>query len=121
MTVSIVVLAVLLGLIPAAIAQRKGYDFVGFWLFGALMFIVALPVVLLMPANLTGKRKCPHCTEYVPVEAKVCKVCHRDLPSPPAAGWYANPEGNGERYWDGLAWTQQVRELDEVRDVPDGS
>jgi hypothetical protein len=27
-------------------------------------------------------------------------------PSPMPAGWYANPSGPGQRYWDGAAWTQ---------------
>lgn len=26
------------------------------------------------------------------------------------AGWYKNPEGDGERYWDGGQWTDQYRE-----------
>jgi hypothetical protein len=25
----------------------------------------------------------------------------------PQAGWYPNPEGAGQRYWDGAAWTDQ--------------
>lgn len=29
-------------------------------------------------------------------------------PSNPPAGWYANPEGLGQRYWDGAAWTQHM-------------
>jgi Protein of unknown function (DUF2510) len=27
-------------------------------------------------------------------------------PSPMPAGWYANPSGPGQRYWDGAGWTQ---------------
>jgi hypothetical protein len=30
------------------------------------------------------------------------------------SGWYANPTGSGERYWDGKQWTEQVRESDEA-------
>ncbi len=41
-------LAILLGLIPAAIAQSKGRSFVAWWLYGALLFIVALPHSLLI-------------------------------------------------------------------------
>lgn len=33
---------------------------------------------------------------------------------PPNEGWYDNPEGEGERYWDGSQWTGQYR------DGPDG-
>ena len=27
-------------------------------------------------------------------------------PVAPAAGWYPNPGGRGQRYWDGREWTQ---------------
>jgi hypothetical protein len=40
--------AILLGLIPAAIAQSKGKSFVAWWLYGATSFIVALPRSLLV-------------------------------------------------------------------------
>lgn len=42
------IFAVLLGLIPAAIASHKGRSFALWWLYGALLFIVALPMALLM-------------------------------------------------------------------------
>jgi hypothetical protein len=44
----IIVIAVLIGLIPAFIAQKKGRSFVGWWIFGGALFIVALPVILMM-------------------------------------------------------------------------
>lgn len=44
--VLVVMLAVILGCIPGAIAQRKGHDFVEWWIFGSLLFIVALPMSL---------------------------------------------------------------------------
>lgn len=44
----IFVFAVLLGLIPAAIASHKGRSFALWWFYGALLFIVALPMALLM-------------------------------------------------------------------------
>lgn len=37
-----------LGLITATIAKGKGRSFVAWWLFGALLFVVALPMALLM-------------------------------------------------------------------------
>lgn len=39
----IVLAAAVLGLIPAAIASRKGHHFGWWWLYGAALFIVALP------------------------------------------------------------------------------
>lgn len=44
----ILLLAILIGLIPAIIAQGKGRSFLGWWIFGALLFIVALPMALIV-------------------------------------------------------------------------
>ena len=80
--------AILIGLIPAAIARNKGRSFVGFWIYGALLFIVALPHALIMKANMkavedqaiaSGGKKCPHCAEIIKAEAKVCRFCSREV------------------------------------------
>lgn len=44
----ILVLAVMLGLIPAAIAHNKGYDFWTWWACGTLLWIVATPWAILL-------------------------------------------------------------------------
>jgi hypothetical protein len=44
----ILILAVLLGLIPAYLAGKKGRSFGLWWFYGALLFIVALPHALIM-------------------------------------------------------------------------
>lgn len=44
----ILIFAVLLGLIPAVIASKKGRSFATWWFFGAMLFIVALPMALMM-------------------------------------------------------------------------
>lgn len=41
--VGLIVFALLLGVIPGVIAQGKGRNFVSWWLYGAAIFIVALP------------------------------------------------------------------------------
>ncbi len=77
------ILVVLIGLIPAVIAQGKGRSFVLWWLYGAALFIVALPHALIMPSRKVDPNaptpethvRCPDCKELVLKEAKVCKYC----------------------------------------------
>jgi Double zinc ribbon len=73
--VFLIVLGVI-GLIPAAIASGKGRSFGAWWVYGTLLWIVALVHSLL----LTPARTCPHCAEQIKPEAKVCPHCQRDLP-----------------------------------------
>jgi integral membrane sensor domain MASE1 len=81
--------AAVLGLIPAAIAHRKGRGFVTWWIMGALAFIIALPMALIIKTDTAALekrqlqegnvKKCPHCAELIKAEAKVCKHCGRKL------------------------------------------
>lgn len=78
------ILALLLGLIPAAIAKGKGYNFFLWWFYGAMLFIVALPFSIVLKsktsvAAATATRKCPKCAELIQPEAVKCKHCGSDL------------------------------------------
>lgn len=85
-TTDILIVVVFLGLIPAVIASRKGHTFVGWWIFGALILIVALPAAL-MAKDI--RARCPACRETVQPDAQVCPHCR--LRITPTSGGTSGP------------------------------
>ena len=106
----IFVVAPLLGLIPAVIANGKGRNFILWWMYGWALFPIAFLHSLLMseskPASVVAaERKCPMCAEAVKLEAKICKHCRHELPEVelpvlkgPLTYWSDCPECGGEYF-----------------------
>ena len=85
----IFIFAAILGVLVGMIAKSKGRDFFPWWLYGTLVFIVAIVHVLLIKPNEAhaerqalgaGGKKCPQCAEIVKEQAKVCRFCGHEFP-----------------------------------------
>jgi ABC-type Mn2+/Zn2+ transport system permease subunit len=65
-----------LALIPAFIAQSKGRSFLGWYIYGIFLWIIALIHSLV----LSDKSKvCPKCFAKVDERATICKACRNSL------------------------------------------
>lgn len=86
----ILLLLMLVALIPAFIASHKGRNGFIWWVYGILVFIIALPHALLLKP-LTPRlryaeedpppctKHCPFCAEKILLAAMVCRYCQHDL------------------------------------------
>jgi hypothetical protein len=75
----IIIIAIVIGLIPAAIAQSKGHNFGAWWLYGACLFIVALPHSLLLKSHAIQQRRimayCSACGQLLQQGVPFCASC----------------------------------------------
>ncbi|USB65955.1 zinc ribbon domain-containing protein [Klebsiella pneumoniae] len=105
---SFIVIAALLGLIPAFIAQGKGRSFAVWWVYGFLLFIVAIiHAIFVKPIGNKGAsisndselmRDCPRCAEPVKYQATKCKHCGSEI----EAIELPKPKYNGTQ----IAWSR---------------
>ena len=82
----VVLLLLVLALIPATIAKKKGENFIGWYIYGVLLWIVALIHSIVMKDK--SGRQCPMCKEWIKEEAIVCKHCNTNI----AEYYKNNPE-----------------------------
>jgi uncharacterized membrane protein len=69
-------IALLLAFLTARIASRKDGSFFTWFVAGAFLGIIALPVAIFKRQHvLSALKKCPKCAEQLPVSALVCDAC----------------------------------------------
>ena len=92
-----VILWIVMGIIVAMIARSKGLSAIGWFIYGALIWPIALVHALLIKPStgtiapvpetsaatgaaarfLEEDRPCPHCAERIKKAAKICRFCNR--------------------------------------------
>ena len=84
-----VVFWVIGGIIVAIIASNKGRNGCAWFVYGFLLWPIALVHILVSRPNQEAveeralergeRKKCPHCAELIKKDARVCRYCHRDV------------------------------------------
>lgn len=69
---TVIAIVGVMALVPAFIARRKGHSFVGYYVFGLLLWIVAVPHAL---TRKDLRARCPECREVVQADATRCPHC----------------------------------------------
>jgi hypothetical protein len=100
-----VLLLAAVALFVVQLGRRLGWDEldvgIGPWLAGAGGLLALLAPSGLWPFTRGRPRRAPARPEAAPPPPPA------DEPAPAMpAGWYSDPEGGGQRYWDGKNWTE---------------
>lgn len=82
-------IAILGAVVVASAASSRGRSGLGWFIYGLLLWPIALIHVLVLPRNDSAveqariadgsARACPHCAELVKREARLCKHCHQAI------------------------------------------
>lgn len=85
--------------ICAGAASSRGRSSFGWFLYGLLLWPLALIHVLVLPKNQAAverrqiasgsARACPHCAETIKPKAIVCKHCHREVEAVAAEKYFS--------------------------------
>lgn len=84
----ILIIVLILGFIPAMIAKSKGRSFILWYIYGVLLFIIALVHSILIKGNIKKieekemedgtLKKCQFCAELIKTEATICRFCGKE-------------------------------------------
>ncbi|MEG1412782.1 MAG: hypothetical protein RSB38_07645 [Oscillospiraceae bacterium] len=72
-----IIWALVIGFIPAIIAKNKGRNFFRWYIYGVLIFIVAIVHVMFIKDE--SGIKCPVCQKRISENSSICKYCHTVL------------------------------------------
>ena len=86
----ILLLWIVMGVVVAIIASSKGKSGFSWFIYGVIIWPVALVHILVTSATpesieekaaAEGRTPCPHCAELISRKAKICPHCQRDVNS----------------------------------------
>ncbi len=106
--IELLILALVMAFVVGHIAESKGRGGGRWFLFGLVLWPIALVLILLAPrtpqaalkrARAEGRFPCPFCAELVKAEARLCPQCRSDL----AEGWAVGQPAAPPYRWHGAS------------------